>query len=86
MLGTASKIIDNLVQTMTKNDKSIPTSTKPQIANLILLDRDVDYVTPLCTQQTYTGILDDWFNTECGKVTFPGEIGLQDDKKKGSKI
>ena len=59
----------------------------------------MDYVTPLCTQQTYTGILDDWFNTECGKgqlvkffkwylktflvlVTFPGDVGIHDDKAK----
>ena len=35
--GNAAKIVDNLVTTMTKNDKTTLTSTKPQIANLILL-------------------------------------------------
>ena len=39
-------------------------------------------MTPLCTQLTYTGVLDDWFNTECGKVTFPGDVGIHEDQSK----
>lgn len=37
ILGSAAKIIDDLVLTMTKNDKSNHTASRPQIANLILL-------------------------------------------------
>lgn len=81
--GAAAKMVDNLVQKMTANRK--PPKTKPLIGNLILIDRNVDYITPLCTQQTYTGILDDWFNTECGKVTFPGAVGIQEDVTKSFK-
>ena len=59
-----------------------PPKTKPLIGNFILIDRNVDFITPLCTQQTYTGILDDWFNSECGKITFPGEVGINEDVTK----
>ena len=43
------------------------TSIKTQINHLVLIDREVDYVTPLLTQQVYTGILDDWFTIDCGQ-------------------
>ncbi|CBY22767.1 unnamed protein product [Oikopleura dioica] len=78
--GSAAKIVDKLVQTMSKGQE-LP-KTKPLIGNFILIDRNVDFITPLCTQQTYTGILDDWFNSECGKITFPGELGITDDVTK----
>ena len=31
----------------------------PQIDMIVLIDRDVDMVTPLCTQTTYEGLLDE---------------------------
>ena len=31
----------------------------PEIDQLILIDRDVDLVTPLCTQLTYEGLIDE---------------------------
>ena len=36
----------------------LPTGT-PQADMLLLIDRDVDMVTPLCTQTTYEGLIDE---------------------------
>jgi len=33
----------------------------PEIENLILIDRNVDLVTPMCTQLTYEGLIDEYF-------------------------
>ena len=33
----------------------------PEIDHLILIDRDVDMVTPMCTQLTYEGLIDETF-------------------------
>jgi hypothetical protein len=74
--GQAAKIVHDLINTMIK-DKQRKHEYKPiksSIQHLILIDREVDYITPLLTQQVYTGILDDWFNIECGQVTMPAEI------------
>ena len=34
----------------------------------ILIISDVDFVTPLCSQLTYEGLLDDTFGISCGKL------------------
>jgi hypothetical protein len=39
---------------------------EPQIDSLILLDREVDKVTPLCTQLTYEGLIDEIFGINNG--------------------
>jgi len=33
----------------------------PEIDNLILIDRNVDMITPFCTQLTYEGLIDEYF-------------------------
>ena len=44
-----------------------------QITELVLFDRSCDYVTPLCSQLTYEGILDDTFGIKSGFV----EVGKE---------
>lgn len=34
----------------------------------------IDFVTPLCSQVTYEGLLDDMFGIQCGYVEFGPEI------------
>lgn len=66
--GEAAKIVNSLIKTMQADRKEKPnTSIKTQINHLVLIDREVDYITPLLTQQVYTGILDDWFTIDCGQ-------------------
>ena len=45
-----------------------------QITELILFDRSCDYVTPLCSQLTYEGILDDTFGINSGFVRIGEDI------------
>lgn len=54
----------------------------PEISHLFIFDRDADYVTPLLTQLTYEGALDDHFGIQAGVVEFPGEVVGQDAPRK----
>lgn len=45
-----------------------------QITELILFDRSCDFVTPLCSQLTYEGILDDTFGIKSGFVEIGAEV------------
>ena len=47
----------------------LPTGT-PQADMLLLIDRDVDMVTPLCTQTTYEGLIDEVLGFSGGGAGF----------------
>lgn len=65
-------------------------SNTPEIDQLILIDRHVDMVTPLCTQLTYEGLIDESFgiaNTYCDlpiDIALTGEV-LEKAKNEGRK-
>lgn len=40
----------------------------PQIDNLLILDRNVDLLTPLLSQLTYEGLIDEIFNIKNSKI------------------
>lgn len=42
-----------------------------EIGHLILIDRDQDLVTPLCTQTTYEGLVDERYGVNCGMFKCP---------------
>ncbi|KAG4997996.1 hypothetical protein AAZX31_10G196500 [Glycine max] len=55
----------------------------PEINTVILLDREVDMVTPLCSQLTYEGLLDEFLHINNGSVELDASImGLQQEGKK----
>ncbi|XP_060709854.1 vacuolar protein sorting-associated protein 33B isoform X2 [Hemiscyllium ocellatum] len=45
-----------------------------EIGRVFFLDRDVDYVTPMCSQVVYEGLVDDVFRIKCGSVDFGSEV------------
>ncbi|NXU59747.1 VP33B protein, partial [Turnix velox] len=47
---------------------------KPEIGNVFLMDRDTDYVTALCSQVVYEGLVDDTFRIKCGNVDFGPDV------------
>ncbi|KAL7833518.1 hypothetical protein AOLI_G00284780 [Acnodon oligacanthus] len=49
-----------------------------EIGNVFLIDRDVDFVTPLCSQVVYEGLVDDIFRIRCGSVEFGPEVTSSD--------
>lgn len=56
----------------------------PEINTVILLDREVDMVTPMCTQLTYEGLLDEFLHVSNGSVELDASImgGVQQEGKK----
>ena len=42
---------------------------------MILLDREIDVVTPMCTQLTYEGLIDETLQIKNGSVTTDGASG-----------
>jgi hypothetical protein len=62
-----------LMKTMT--DGSGETSTlRSEIGHLFLVNRDCDLVTPLCSQVTYEGLLDDTFTISSGFIELDPEV------------
>ncbi|EDO44187.1 predicted protein [Nematostella vectensis] len=53
----------------------------PQIDTVLLLDRNVDLLTPLFTQLTYEGLIDELFGIHNTTAKFPHERFLQPDDK-----
>ncbi|XP_056134403.1 vacuolar protein sorting-associated protein 33B isoform X2 [Lampris incognitus] len=45
-----------------------------EIGNVFFIDRDVDYITPLCSQVVYEGLVDDIFRIKCGCVEFGPDV------------
>lgn len=57
-----------------------PAARAPQIDMLVLIDRDVDMVTPLCTQTTYEGLLDEVLGVSAvGTVAFSSSESAPED-------
>ncbi|KAL5477144.1 hypothetical protein EMCRGX_G023894 [Ephydatia muelleri] len=50
----------------------------PQIDMVVLLDRTVDLLTPLCTQLTYEGLIDELYGITYGASKFPRETFSED--------
>ncbi|TKS69475.1 Vacuolar protein sorting-associated protein 33B [Collichthys lucidus] len=53
-----------------------------EIGKVFLIDRDVDFVTPLCSQVVYEGLVDDIFRIKCGCVEFGPEVTSSDKSMK----
>ncbi|KAI9124365.1 hypothetical protein K1719_004287 [Acacia pycnantha] len=81
--GKASvRVADILNRMQAEEPVSSPDMLVPEINTLILLDREVDMVTPLCTQLTYEGLLDEFLHINNGSVELDSSImGQQEGKK-----
>ncbi|XP_070758919.1 vacuolar protein sorting-associated protein 33B [Enoplosus armatus] len=53
-----------------------------EIGKVFLIDRDVDFVTPLCSQVVYEGLVDDIFRIKCGCVEFGPDVTSSDKSMK----
>lgn len=53
-------------------------SRSGEIGSVFLIDRDVDYVTPMCSQVVYEGLVDDIFRIKCGCVEFGPDVTSSD--------
>jgi len=67
-IGVLSKTVHQLMNNLKETDPTYETPPQNYVSDLILFDRRTDLVTPLCSQLTYEGILDDVFGIKAGFV------------------
>lgn len=75
----ASQVSDILLRMQREQSPPLPASVKPpEIDTLLLIDRQVDMVTPMCSQLTYEGVIDEFININNGAVELePSIMGAQ---------
>jgi hypothetical protein len=60
-----SKLVAEMILRM-RRESNMDESKVPDIDELILIDRQVDMVTPMCTQLTYEGLVDEFYKIQFG--------------------
>lgn len=75
-MGRCSKMVYELWKKQVEEDEK--TARQAEIGNVFLIDRDVDFVTPLCSQVVYEGLVDDIFRIKCGCAEFGPEVTSSD--------
>ena len=68
------EMLVRMKETLEVNSTAQPKRKAGMISEVILFDRMCDWVTPMCSQLTYNGMLDDVFGIHCGFVEIPKEI------------
>lgn len=76
-IGKSAQSVADLMKRMTTTKSSPQTSSK--IESLLLIDRSVDMITPLLTQHTYEGLIDENFGISQTNVKFPRNKFAQPD-------
>uniref|UniRef100_M1C5Q1 ATVPS33 (Arabidopsis thaliana vacuolar protein sorting 33); protein transporter n=1 Tax=Solanum tuberosum TaxID=4113 RepID=M1C5Q1_SOLTU len=82
--GKASVRVADILNRM-QSEEPVNTSEMgvPEINTIILLDREVDMITPMCSQLTYEGLLDEFLGINNGAVELDSSImGVQQEGKK----
>ncbi|PON36545.1 Vacuolar protein sorting-associated protein [Parasponia andersonii] len=82
--GRASVRVADILNRMQAEERvNSPDMVVPEINTLILLDREVDMVTPMCSQLTYEGLLDEFLHINNGALELEAAImGVQQEGKK----
>ncbi|XP_031257334.1 vacuolar protein-sorting-associated protein 33 homolog isoform X1 [Pistacia vera] len=86
--GKASvRVADILNRMQAEEPVSLSDMSMPEINTLILIDREVDMVTPMCSQLTYEGLLDEFLHINNGYVELDASImGMQQQEGKKIKV
>ncbi|KAM3345442.1 vacuolar protein-sorting-associated protein 33 [Capsicum galapagoense] len=82
--GKASVRVADILNRM-QSEEPVNTSEMgvPEINTIILLDREVDMITPMCSQLTYEGLLDEFLGINNGAVELDSSVmGVQHEGKK----
>ncbi|NXI33140.1 VP33B protein, partial [Sterrhoptilus dennistouni] len=77
-IGRCAKMSYELWRDLEEESDSDSQGRKPEIGHVFLMDRDVDYVTALCSQVVYEGLVDDTFRIKCGSVDFGPDVTSSD--------
>eukprot|EP01080_Neovahlkampfia_damariscottae_P012510 gene12510-6258_t len=65
--GNLSCIVSGMIKEMNKSTFKLLNET-PQFQTLILIDRNIDLITPMLLPLTYEGLIDELFEIQCGKI------------------
>ncbi|KEG06465.1 putative vacuolar protein sorting-associated protein [Trypanosoma grayi] len=71
----AAKVVQMLGRMQNEVGSEFLTGLTPEIDSLFILDRTLDLVTPLASQLTYEGLIDEFYSIDCGQATFPFNLG-----------
>ncbi|XP_028561906.1 vacuolar protein sorting-associated protein 33B isoform X1 [Podarcis muralis] len=77
-IGRCAKMVHELWREVVEESDVDSVGRKPEIGHVFLVDRDVDYVTALCSQVVYEGLVDDTFRIKCGSVDFGPDVTSSD--------
>ncbi|XP_069654859.1 LOW QUALITY PROTEIN: vacuolar protein sorting-associated protein 33B [Haliaeetus albicilla] len=77
-IGRCAKMSYELWRDLEEESEADGQGRKPEIGNVFLMDRDTDYVTALCSQVVYEGLVDDTFRIKCGSVDFGPDVTSSD--------
>ncbi|KAH9503153.1 Vacuolar protein sorting-associated protein 33A [Bulinus truncatus] len=83
--GDCAKQVIEMLRKMKIETGGIEPQITPQIDNLLLLDRNVDLLTPLLTQLTYEGLIDEIFTIKNTNVKLPPEKFISAEERKTGK-
>jgi vacuolar protein sorting-associated protein 33A len=73
----ASRVVDMLLRMRRERGlagEEEMAQVPPEIDNLVIIDRECDLVTPLCTQLTYEGLVDEVYGINNGFIDVPSEV------------
>ncbi|KAJ6243209.1 vacuolar protein sorting-associated protein 33a [Anaeramoeba flamelloides] len=85
-LGKNSQLVLQMYENL-QSKRNTQTSENSQINKVILVDRTIDLITPLLTQQTYEGMIDEIYGIENSILEMdPGIVGKQTQNQKDQKI
>jgi len=71
--GKHSQQLCNLVQRMMAEESKSYEEDQPQIDRLLIIDRSTDLITPMLTQLTYEGLIDEAFSIKNTTILLPPE-------------
>lgn len=79
----AAQVADILSRMQREHSGTTSVAGAPEIDTLILLDRQVDLITPMCSQLTYEGLLDEFLHINNGALEVDASVmGVQQGGKK----
>lgn len=71
--GVHAQMVWDHAKQLAIDEKSLYNGDKGAIDQLILLDRSIDLLTPLATQLTYEGLIDEFYGIRQNQLTLPAE-------------
>ena len=70
-----------IIELLKRDEERTPFENDNEILASILIDRDVDFITLFCTQATYEGMIDDYFNINLNSIKVSPSLLDKESKK-----